>query len=290
MINLTYTSSNGTVFDLLSWEGLKTETANYHKYQWGASVQTQRFGEKIVNFTKKAQMYEATFLFRGNLEERRQKIEEFHFCTEYDIAKQTPGRITWGSNYIECYITQSSTQPRDNGGTYTENNVSIYCPYPFWIEEQTIRIFPQDKPIPQLETDKGYPEPSTKFSYPYAYSYVAGRTAMAINTRHYDSSNFRLVCYGATDSVEINIGGHLYNVNRAIGLREYMVIDSRPNIKADKKCYLVKANGEEENVFNYRNPESALFQKIPGGIFIINYNRGYGIELTLYKERSEPRV
>lgn len=290
MINLTYTSSNGTVFDLLSWEGLKTETANYHKYQWGASVQTQRFGEKIVNFTKKAQMYEATFLFRGNLEERRQKIEEFHFCTEYDIAKQTPGRITWGSNYIECYITQSSTQPRENGGTYTENNVSIYCPYPFWIEEQTIRIFPQDKPIPQLETDKGYPEPSTKFSYPYAYSYVAGRTAMAINTRHYDSSNFRLVCYGATDSVEINIGGHLYNVNRAIGLREYMVIDSRPNIKADKKCYLVKANGEEENVFNYRNPESALFQKIPGGIFIINYNRGYGIELTLYKERSEPRV
>lgn len=290
MINLTYTSSNGTVFDLLSWEGLKTETANYHKYQWGASVQTQRFGEKIVNFTKKAQMYEATFLFRGNLEERRQKIEEFHFCTEYDIAKQTPGRITWGSNYIECYITQSSTQPRDNGGTYTENNVSIYCPYPFWIEEQTIRIFPQDKPIPQLETDKGYPEPSTKFSYPYAYSYVAGRTAMAINTRHYDSSNFRLVCYGATDLVEINIGGHLYNVNRAIGLREYMVIDSRPNIKADKKCYLVKANGEEENVFNYRNPESALFQKIPGGIFIINYNRGYGIELTLYKERSEPRV
>lgn len=290
MINLTYTSSNGTVFDLLSWEGLKTETANYHKYQWGASVQTQRFGEKIVNFTKKAQMYEATFLFRGNLEERRQKIEEFHFCTEYDIAKQTPGRITWGSNYIECYITQSSTQPRDNGGTYTENNVSIYCPYPFWIEEQTIRIFPQDKPIPQLETDKGYPEPSTKFSYPYAYSYVAGRTAMAINTRHYDSSNFRLVCYGATDSVEINIGGHLYNVNRAIGLREYMVIDSRTNIKADKKCYLVKANGEEENVFNYRNPESALFQKIPGGIFIINYNRGYGIELTLYKERSEPRV
>ena len=209
MINLTYTSSNGTVFDLLSWEGLKTETANYHKYQWGASVQTQRFGEKIVNFTKKAQMYEATFLFRGNLEERRQKIEEFHFCTEYDIAKQTPGRITWGSNYIECYITQSSTQPRDNGGTYTENNVSIYCPYPFWIEEQTIRIFPQDKPIPQLETDKGYPEPSTKFSYPYAYSYVAGRTAMAINTRHYDSSNFRLVCYGATDSVEINIGGRV---------------------------------------------------------------------------------
>lgn len=290
MINLTYTSSNGTVFDLLSWEGLKTEKANFHKYKWGASVQAERFGEKVVNFTKGSQMYETTFLFRGNAEERRQKIEEFHFCTEYDIAKQTPGKITWGANYIECYITQSDTQPRDDGGTYTENTVSIYCPYPFWIEEQKIRIFPQDKPVPQLETDKGYPEPSTKFSYPYAYSYVAGRTAMAINTRHYDASNFRLVCYGATDAVDINIGGHRYNVNHAIGLREYMVIDSRPNLKADKKCYLVNVKGEEKNVFNYRNPESALFQKIPGGIIIINYNRGYGIELTLFKERSEPRV
>jgi hypothetical protein len=290
MIELTYTSSNGTVFNLLSWDGLKTEKANFHKYKWGASVQAERLGEKIVNFTKGSQMYEATFLFRGLPEARRQMIEDFHFCTEYDIAKQTPGRITWGSDYIECYITQSSTAPRDDGGSYTENTVSIYCPYPFWIEEQTISIFPQDPPQPARDTDKGYPQPSTKFSYPYPYSYSPGRNARLVNTRHYDASNFKLVCYGATDSVEITMGGHLYNVNHAIGLREYMVIDSRPNVKADKKCYLVNHKGEEINCFNDRNPSSSLFQKLPGGTFIINYNRGYGIVLTLYKERSEPRV
>ena len=287
MIELTYTSSNGTVFDLLSWEGLKTEKANYHKYKWGAEVQKARFGDRLVNFTKASCFYEATFLFRGSKEARRRQIDAFHFCTEYDIVKQTPGRITWGSDYIDCYITESSTEPRDDGGAYTENIVSIYCPYPVWIEDQVLNILPQGSK-PQLETDKGYPQ--TKISYPYAYSYTAGRTAIAINTNHYDASNFRLIAYGATEALDITMGGHRYNVNHAIGLREYMVIDSRQNIRADRRCYLVDSQGNITNTFNDRNPESSLFEKVPGGIFIINYNRGYGIELTLYKERSEPRI
>ena len=288
MITLTYTCSNGTVFNLLSWEGVKTEKSNYHKYKWSAEVQKARFGDRIVNFTKASCFYEATFLFRGTKEARRQQIDAFHFCTEYDIAKQTPGRITWGSDYIECYITESSTEPRDDGGVYTENKVSIYCPYPFWIEEQTISIFPQDPPQPALDTDKGYPQ--TKISYPVPYSYSPGRNARLVNTHHYDSSNFRLVAYGATESLDVNIGGHRYNVNHEIGLREYMVIDSRQNVKADKRCYLVNSQGEEINIFNDRNPESSLFEKIPGGSFIVNYNRGYGTVLTLFKERSEPRI
>lgn len=283
---LKYVSSNGTAFDLLSWDGLKAESADFHKYKWASSVTKKQYGEIVNYFTKAAHSYKATFCFRGSPASRRAKIDAFHFCTEYDIAHQTPGRIYWGSDYIECYIIESDTIPKKKyEQTYTENSVVIYCPYPFWIEEQTLSINPINGSSSSSETDKGYDA-----SYPYSYSYAPSPTAQFMHIDHYADSNFKLIVYGPTDEVSITIADHLYKVNHALTQHQYMVIDSRETTSADKRCYMVNAQGVETNVFNDRDESSALFQKIPSGDIIIDYARTYGIELTVYKERSEPRV
>lgn len=286
MIRLEYISSNGTTFDLLSWDGLKTETADYHNYKWGTNVAKKQYGEKINYFTKNAQTFKTTLLFRGPYATRRQKIDAFHFCTEYDIAHKTPGRIFWGDDYIECYITSSDTKPRDDGATYTENDIQIYAAYPFWIEEQTLSIMPSGGTSVR-PTDKGYPQP--RLGYPYLYSYPYAPNASYMYVDHYMPCNFKMVVWGPAESVSITIADHIYAVNHALRANQYMVIDSRPGIDPDRRCYIVSASGEITNVFDYRSPEHLLFQPIPSGDVIINYSRDYGVDLTVFKERSEPR-
>ena len=285
-MRLQYISSNGTSFDLLSWEGLKLKTANFHKYSWGVNASAKQYGVKLNYFTKEAQEYTATIYFRGAYNSRKVKVESFHACTEYDISHQTPGRIYWGSDYIDCYVRVSSTYP---DGDYTVNDITIYCPYPFWIEEQTLSINPIIGSTGRV-TDKGYPaDRATPYTYPYEYSYPISKNATYMNIDHYADSAFKMVVYGPTSGVNINIAGNIYAVDHALRSNQYMIIDSRRNTPADKRCYIVSESGIVTNAFNYRDPEHPLFKPIPPGDVIINYARTYGIELTVYKERSEPR-
>ena len=68
-----------------------------------------------------------------------------------------------------------------------------------------------------------------------------------------------------------------------------MVIDTRDYLAIEDRCYVVSENGSHLNVFDYRDPESLLFHKIPPGPNVLNYARTYGIDLTLFQERSAPK-
>lgn len=290
MLNLTYTSSNGTTFDLLTFEGLKLKDANFHSYRWNPLTTQRDFGAIVNGFAKEPKEYELVFYFRGSLASRKQKIEEFHFCTEYDVEHQTPGKITWGDDYILGYFVGMSTQPVENGNGYTENVATFYNYYPAWIEEKQITINSQEMVPGDSEINKGYPtERTIPFSYPYEYSYSYGENSTYVDIDHYSSSNFKLIAYGPASNISINIASHNYAVNYPLLAGEYMVIDSRPSTKADRRCYVVKSNGTIVNTFDYRNPFSSIFEPIPPGNFIINYPRAYAIELTVFIERSEPR-
>jgi len=286
--NVTYTSSNGSTFELLTFDGLKLEKADFHKYSWGKKVSTRQFGERLLYFTKAAQTYKATILFKGAPAARREKINAFHAATEYDITHQTPGRITWGLDYIDCFIVDSDTAPRSDGASYTENQVTIYCPNPFWIEEMTTLIMPTTHG--SRATDKGYPADRTHpNSYPYSYSYPYAPNAVFIHVDHYTESPFRLVVYGPATDVDINISGNIYKVDHQILNNQYMVIDSRSDIPADRKCYIVSESGIITNTFDYRDPAYELLKPVPAGDVIVTFDRTHSAELTLYLERSEPR-
>ena len=97
-----------------------------------------------------------------------------------------------------------------------------------------------------------------------------------------------MIIYGPTTSVLININSHPYQIEYPLEAGEYMVIDSRPFVEKEKRLYVVRTNGEMENIFNYRNVEHSVFKTIPAGLVKIDYARTYGVDLTIFKERSEP--
>jgi hypothetical protein len=286
MINVTYTSSRGKVFNLLSFDSAKLEKADFNKYSWGKEVVSRQFGEIVNRFTKSAQSFDCTFKFKGSHTSRKALIEAFNFESEYDICHNAVGRITWGKCYIEGYWISADTTPVDDGGTYTQLTKTFYAPFPFWIEEQKLEIFPTMQGS-EDETTKGYVPSENR--YGYSYSYGGAPTTIYIDTDHYKDSDFKVIAYGPAPSVEWTIGTNHYKVDYALRDNQYMVIDSRQLTPPDRQLYVVNESGIITNVFDYRSSVGDIFKRFPAGKFIFNYPRTYGLQLTLFKERSEPR-
>lgn len=282
MPNIRFVSSQGTTFDLLSFNSAKLQKANFHKVKWVPDVVTKQYGSVVNRFTKDPQVFDCTFLFRGSPSTRKALIDALIFTTEYDISHMRLGRIYWNTQYIDCYFSVTDTHP---SGYDTEVVGQFYCPYPFWVEEQFIQIRPSDGASGDMpENVKGY-----KPSYPYEYAYPWAKSATAIHVDSALDSNFKATVYGPTNEVRFAINHHMYVVNYNLRAGQIMVIDSRDTTPINERCYVINEDGTTTNVFDYRSTTSSLFEKIPPGSIVLNYTRTYGIDLTIYQERSAPK-
>lgn len=289
MANIRFISSANVTFDLLDFNYAKLKTANFHVVSWVPEVEKKQFGEKVNRFTKKPQIFECTFYFKGDAARRKQQIDDFIYQTEQDCARISPGRIYWNEQYIEVYFNFHDTHPVDAGATWTEIKGQFYAPFPFWTQEQTLIIRPSGQSQEGFpENVKGYPE-SRSFVYGYEYAYPYAETAVLIDVDTAIPSDFKAVVYGPANFVQFFVSGHKYQVNYALRSGQYMVIDSRDTTPMNRKCIVVNENGSIINVFDYRDPTSLLFKKIPNGSVVLNYSRTYGIDFTVFQERSAPK-
>lgn len=289
MVEIKYVSSANVSFDLHSFEHAKLQKANFHQVDWVPEVEKKQFGEKVNRFTKNAQKFECTFRFKGGPAERKTLIDNFMYQTEQDCAKLKPGRIYWNDQYIDVYFNTHDTHPVDYGQTWTEIVGSFYAPFPFWVEEKTYVIRPSGQSEGGFpENVKGYPTTRSQV-YGYEYSYPYAATAVVINVDSAMPSNFKAIVYGPANFVQFFIAGHKYQVNYELRSGQYMVIDSRDTTNINERCYVMNENGTKVNVFDYRDPTSLLFEKVPNGSIVLNYARTYGIDLTVYQERSAPK-
>lgn len=282
-MKVTYTSSNGKSYTLTSSMRMRLKTANFHDFAWKPDVTARRYGERVNLWGKEAGKYEATIAFRGTHAQRRVKIDEFHSSIERDVFYNTPGTLTWGGWYIYCFLSSSRLYTADFDIATTCNDVEIYCPNPFWIAEQSISIAPVQETVLK-DTDKQY---NTHYGYPYSYQ-VASNTSRRVVVDHYAPCDFKAVLHGPQDNANITISNAHVLVEHAIPAGAYMVIDTRQSTPADKHCYLVEADGTETNCFNFRDPTTTLLQKIEPGTITVTYNRQSQLDLTIYRERSEP--
>lgn len=197
-----------------------------------------------------------------------------------DIAKGIPGRLFINDSYMKCYIYAKEAM---RWGT----DIIISCEYklitdnPVWIQEESFSITPSLADS-DIANSKGYP-------MKFPYSFARTRKTNRIHIDHYTESDFMLTIFGPTDRVQIEIAGHPYIVEYPIAEGEYMVIDSRSSAPIGKQIYIVRTNGQKENIFHYRSCEYSVFKKIPTGDILIDYPGTYGFDLTVYEERSEPR-
>lgn len=280
-MNIIYESSNGKKYDLIT-KDVRPTAGNLHEYEWTVDATEQFFGVTVKDFLKDAVEYAVTLTFRGSLEKRYDAMDDMINSFEYDIVNKTPGRLYFGEYYIRCYIKEAKSKVNTTWNNWSDLTVSVYCPYPFWVHEQTVSIQPIEQNAKTASDAKGYP-------YGYNYSYPVGQSAVRMSVDHYADSDFQMIIYGPASEVNVTIAGHPYAVHYKVETGEYMTIDSRSTQPADRRVFLTKSNGEKVNLFNYRDSENSVMQKIPPGEVMIDYSRLYGIDLTLFLERSEPK-
>lgn len=273
-VNLRYVASSGNIYNLRDGSLRTGADANFHDWAWEVIAVALQYGSRVSGFTRSPQEYEATLSLFGSEESKQKQLEALHDDFELDIRNLTPGRLYWNDYYIDCFARKSTTKPGENN-VAVENTVSFYCPYPFWVKEESRSFHP---------SAGGSEETFLDYPYDYPYDYAPGSGSTMWRTDFPFKSDFRMVIYGPAVDPRITINGHVYQLIDTLEASEYVIIDS-------KKGTIEKttAGGQKVNAFDLRNKEESVFEQIPAGTLSIVWPETFGFDLTLYEERSEPR-
>lgn len=269
-MNLHYVSSTGQAFDLKVGH-LRTRTADFHNYTWLPRGITQQYGEKVYRFDREPVTYSALISVFGSLKERREYLNLLHAAFENDIRTLTPGQIQHGLDSIDCFITFSSTYYED---PFTQNEILIYCPYPFWTRSTTHRMT-----IPE-EFEYSYLD----FPYDFQYDYkgtLAGYEV--IDNSAVAPAEWIMTIKGPAASPMVYIDDMVIGVYATIGTDEEIVINSK-----DKTVVKIGNNGMETNLFNSRYKASSIFQQLTSGSHSVMWSGYFEFVLDVFEERSEP--
>ena len=109
MIEIKYVCSNGKEYNLVG-DRMRATSGYFHEYEWKPSTAEQEIGVDVYGFTKDPKTYQMTLTLRGPLNERKRQLNELTDSWEYDIVNVTPGRIWFGTYYIDCYIKEMSNK------------------------------------------------------------------------------------------------------------------------------------------------------------------------------------
>lgn len=269
--SITYISSTGNKYEL-NMDGTLHKKLPYFKWEWEVEGTKLQYGTRVSGFSKKAVTYKANLLFYDRSQTVRDAIiNALHDDYEKDVRNKTPGRMVIGDYYIDCYII--SVDMRDADGVTTDT-IEIYCPYPFWVQESYISL-----PASQ-EVSSGFLDFPFDFPFDFTAPSIGHRT---VKSDFPFSSEFRMVIYGAAVNPRITINDYQYILYATIPSGAYAIIDSRD------KSIMMYNNGQKVDLFNFRNKTLSVFQKIPAGNLDITWDSSFGIDLTIYRERSEPR-
>lgn len=273
-VPITYIASSGRKYNLIS-NGILHKSANYHVWEYKVQGTKLQYGTRVADFSKDAAVYDTELILTGSELKRRAIINALHDDFESDIRKKKTGRIIWGDYYIDCFINFSDTQPTEYL-TQTLNKIQIYAPYPFWVQDFKVELFPAE------ETQ------STFLDFPFDFMFdftapVIGE-AMVKSDFPFDSE-FEMVIFGPAVNPRVTINGYSYVLYATIPQGAYVVIDSR-----NHTVMQFNTDGTKSNIFNLRNKTDSIFKKIPGGNLNISWDASFGVNITVYRERSEPRV
>ena len=276
-----YTNSAGASFNLLDSSNIKLKDAQLHKYQWNAESIKYKFGELLQTFTKDAQVYSSKFKVFGSPTERRAKLNAFHDATEHDIMLTQPGTLEVDGYTIECYIIESDTIAPDNEELVTTNDVTIYCPFPFWLKETKYEI--QSTGTDLVVDGLDFP-----FDLPCDLGVSGYRKVIPFNTTI--PLDFRIVIYGVVTDPSIYINGHLYKVNVTVPQNSTLTISSIEKNDREKAVFLTYPSGNTVSALYARDRSSYIFEPITGqGNVTVSSTQEMKFDLYLIEKRSEPK-
>lgn len=246
-------------------------TNELHNYSWNVGSQNN----KISSFSKKITTFNIPVVIACKSEKEAIAIKNrlFEVC-EKDVLAKEYGTITIGDYYLKCYIAESKKNVYLKSKNSMELTLKVVTDSPYWIKEtQTTFNYGQGAQGTDLDYNNDFP-----------YDYTSNILGMELNNPGFVEVNFRMRIYGACENPKVTIAGHDYEVLTELLANEYIIIDS-----INKTVQKISANGTISNLFNLRNKESYIFQKIPVGRNSVSNNGNFKFDVTLLEERGEPK-
>ena len=273
-VPITYIASSGHKYNLIS-NGIRHAKANYHVWAYKVQGTKLQYGTRVADFAKDPAIYETELILEGGERQRQAIVDALHDDFEADLRNRKAGRIIWGDYYIDCFVIESNTAPTDIP-TRTLNKIKIYAPYPYWVQDYKIELLPSE------ETESEFLD--FPFNFPFDFTApTIGETT--IKSDFPFDSEFEMVIFGPAVNPRVTINYYSYVLYTTIPDGAYVVIDSRK-----KTVMQFNTDGTQSNIFNLRNKTDSIFQKIPGGNLRISWDATFGVNITIHRERSEPRA
>lgn len=274
-MDIFYENHIGERIDLNS-ENIILQYQEFFNYSWDATIRNR----KIKGFKRDSATLPVTVAVTAETEdEYLQIIEEFYRIIEKDILAVAPGKLYINEYYLRCYISGDIKQDAFKGILFQIKNLTIVTDYPYWIKETTYQYFPEPpEAIKYTELEEGIMFPE----FPFDFCTETGEEVL-INPS-FNDSNFIMTIYGFAENPQVSIAGHPYKVEATINEGEQLVINSLTHT-AQKIGRL----GEITNLYNARGKEYSVFKKIPPGTNTLQWSGGFGVDIILFDERSEPK-
>ena len=234
---------------------------------------------KIAGFIKEITERKLNIDIISSSKETTQELcNKLNEVFEKDIYNNVAGKIYINDYYMRCFIKSCKKSKRGNG-VIRSYEYTLITDYPFWIKETTYQYLaepPEAVKYTDLEAGIMFLE------FPFDFAPVRGEKIL--ENPSFAESNFIMTIYGFAESPQVSIAGHPYRVETTIYEGERLIIDS-------KKGTVKKIGrlGEVVDCYNARQKDYSVFKKIPAGLNVFQWSGGFGIDITLFDERSEPK-
>ena len=251
--------------------GLYASYNDLRDYEWGY---TENNG-LISDFSMRIVNKELPVLFASSSGQATKQLRNRAYSiVEKDVRAGLRGRLYVGDYYLECNIHGMTNSDYLIKDYILRTSMKVVTDKPMWKKATTISFKAQDEDEGVLGTD--YP-----FDYPTDLLKKEQGQQTIVNNSDF-ATDFIMTIYGAATAPEILINNHSYKMNSTIYDAEKIVIDS------DARTIFKHSGGVTYNLFNDREKESSIFEKIPNGLCAVNWNNTFDFDITLIDSRSEP--
>lgn len=274
-MELYYENSKGEKINLMENGIYAQNPENLVESEWKYNTISNINGVgRIKNFYKEIQEVSLTLsIMADTKEEYNEILERLHRITEYDVRKNTPGRLWWNDFYknVNCYAT--SYDDFDELFECVEKEIKFVSTEPMWIREISFSFHEAAESVQE----------GGDYDFDYDFDYIASTDNTYFENESIAETNFEITIYGPCDDPEIVVGGNRYILYISLQENEYAKINSKT-----RKIIKVSQYGETENVFHFRDRDNNIFEKIPDGENHVSWSPKNGFDLKIYDERGEP--
>lgn len=208
-----------------------------------------------------------------------EKVDSTRHLFDADVAAGTPGMFDADGWTTRAYVVKAESQTITP--VIIQQKLTVVLLDGIWRKAGELQHFLSDALQPGLDLD--YP-------YDHPHDYLATtRNAVASNPMP-TAMPFQMVIFGPVSNPQLTLGGNRYALDMDIPSGSYVTVTS---IAGRRTIVMTAENGDKTNVFDKGrrgtglNGGEYIFQPIPAGDSIVQWS-GFGVDLTVYQEESEP--